>query len=257
MVVNNKNNKGFSMSFQRDPFLICKVSQILSSKIATYSETTPILIDSKTEEPINFVKLYGIITDKLSEINDSNPEFSIYYLKLDDGTGAIWLKSNSPFMIDIQKWDFVQVIGNLILEILDNGLFDVIINPESITQMEDKSWELVHNLDVKLIHSKAVKPKKAKANREESKPSNSPEIARSSTNNSNSKPKSESPKLDTLTDRIEKILRTNDSGDGIEFSEIVKLLENTNDSEVDDILFELAYEGRVYQPKPDYYKIMD
>ena len=52
-------------------------------------------------------------------------------------------------------------------------------------------------------------------------------------------------------------MRENDSGNGVEFSVILKLSGVTDESEVDDILFELAYEGKVYQPRPDFYKIME
>ena len=62
---------------------------------------------------------------------------------------------------------------------------------------------------------------------------------------------------DSLSAKIENILRDSDVGDGVAFSEILKQLQGYDESEIDDVLFELAYEGKVYQPKPDYYKIMD
>lgn len=45
-------------------------------------------------------------------------------------------------------------------------------------------------------------------------------------------------------------------------SDIMKLIDLpdyqiNNESDVDDALFELAYEEKVYQPKPAYYKAMD
>ena len=63
--------------------------------------------------------------------------------------------------------------------------------------------------------------------------------------------------METLTNKIEKILRENDTGSGVEFSMILKLVGSVDESEIDDILFELAYEGKVYQPRPDFYKIME
>ena len=65
-----------------------------------------------------------------------------------------------------------------------------------------------------------------------------------------------------LSGKIEAVLREKDSGQGVEFDEIIKLLHEPDyqvysESDIDDKLFELAYEGKVYQPRPDFYKIMD
>ena len=60
-----------------------------------------------------------------------------------------------------------------------------------------------------------------------------------------------------MTNKIERILREFDTGNGVEFSVIMNKIGSVDESEVDDILFELAYEGKVYQPRPDFYRIMD
>ncbi len=70
----------------------------------------------------------------------------------------------------------------------------------------------------------------------------------------------DSKKDSDLYKEVEKLLHTMDSGNGIEFSalvgDILKTYPQVQESVVDDILFEMAYEGKVYQPRPDYYKIM-
>lgn len=56
-------------------------------------------------------------------------------------------------------------------------------------------------------------------------------------------------------------LRTMDTtGEGVEFENLVKRMETANiadESVIDDILFELSYEGMVYQTRPECYKLMD
>jgi len=245
------------MSYTKDPFLLCKIEKLLNSKVSIVSET-PILVDSETNNPIGFFKIFGVITDKTLESNDSNPDFNMYFLKIDDGTGALWIKSNDQLLTKIQKWDFTQVVGSLVVENTSENSFDLTINPESVTVMEDKSWELVHNLDIKIKGSKVKKKSDSIMIDMSTENKNSQKNHATQGNEFQKLGDVKVPlKLDTLSSKIEEILRNNDSGDGVEFSEVIKLLKGVDESEVDDILFELAYEGKVYQPKPDYYKIMD
>lgn len=70
-------------------------------------------------------------------------------------------------------------------------------------------------------------------------------------------------------DEIILLLQNDSAGDGIDFSSIILQLRNKFsawikvksvkefESMVDDVLFELAYDGRVFQPRPNYYKFMD
>jgi RPA family protein len=218
---------------------------------------SPMIIDTDTNNPISFIKIFGIVTDKTNETNEREPDFSFYYLKIDDGTGSIWLKSNDSSLSKVNKWDFVQVIGPLLIEKTEEN-FDLIVSPDSVTVIEDKKWEIVHNLDIK------VKTKKRKLKGTTStipgyqqSESMKQQVSQQTESQTRSSDETSVKELDTLSSKIENILRSNDSGDGVGFSEIVKLLQGFEESEIDDVLFELAYEGKVYQPKPDYYKIMD
>ncbi len=60
--------------------------------------------------------------------------------------------------------------------------------------------------------------------------------------------------------KLGEILRTLDQGNGVEFNDLVTELSKTQDvdiNKVEDMLFELAYEGKVYQPRPEAYRLMD
>ena len=217
---------------------------------------TPMLIDSTTNDPISFIKLYGTITDKATEQNESNPEFSLTYLKIDDGTGSMWIRGFNEALERISKWDFVLVIGSLLIEKTDGNLYDIIVNPDSISKVNNKKWEIVHNLDI-LVKSSKRKVKSAEKFVKKNPDNMRNQISPQEEPKDDFEVESDSTQQDSLSLKIEHILRENDVGDGVVFSEIVKQLQGFDESEIDDVLFELAYEGKVYQPKPDYYKIMD
>ena len=64
------------------------------------------------------------------------------------------------------------------------------------------------------------------------------------------------PNLGSLIDQVESLLRSlDDDGYGVNISYLLEKLGNVDKSLVDDVLFELEYHRKVYQPRPDYYKI--
>ncbi len=46
-------------------------------------------------------------------------------------------------------------------------------------------------------------------------------------------------------------------GYGVEDKILFAAMSDHSEVEIDDMLSELAWEGLVYQPRPDYYKLMD
>ena len=59
------------------------------------------------------------------------------------------------------------------------------------------------------------------------------------------------------SDNLLACLTDRDLGEGVPLDIILKTFPNQAEEEMYDKLFELAYEGRLYQPRPDYYKAMD
>lgn len=58
--------------------------------------------------------------------------------------------------------------------------------------------------------------------------------------------------------KLQDILRELDTnGVGVEFTDIARAMEPLDEDRVDDMLFELAYDGKVYQPRPEHYRLMD
>lgn len=60
-----------------------------------------------------------------------------------------------------------------------------------------------------------------------------------------------------LSDSLTYYLTKLDEGNGVEFSRLCTALPQFDESKIDDGLFELAYDGKVYQPRPEYYRLLD
>ena len=71
------------------------------------------------------------------------------------------------------------------------------------------------------------------------------------------KAKIEQKKLPIGIKTVFDIIHQLDNGNGARFAKIVKSLPEYTENQVDDFLFELAYEGKLYQPRPDFYKVFD
>ena len=246
------------MSFRRDSYSILRICNILDGSITI--DKGPILY-SKQQNPVKYVKIYGIITDKtLDDSINQESGATDYLLKIDDGTGSLWVKSSSIHNENLQKWDFVRVIGYVTLDTANGKDYEIMIRTDTIFKINDQNWELVHILESNkgsFSQKQQTKPK----NKQQKSPSINEGVkettskSKSASEEVQSEP--EEPELESLTNKIERILREFDTGNGVEFSVIMNKIGSVDESEVDDILFELAYEGKVYQPRPDFYRIMD
>lgn len=52
---------------------------------------------------------------------------------------------------------------------------------------------------------------------------------------------------------------TDPKSSGILFSKLQEKFQHNpiTESNIDDALFELAYDGKIYQPRPNYYKLLE
>lgn len=243
------------MSFRRDSYSILRLGQVLNGSIKI--EQVPMLLTTN-QNPVNFLKCYGLITDKT--LDDSiNPDTgkTDYLLKIDDGTGSLWIKTSSSKAEDLKKWDFIRVIGTINLDTSNGKDYELMVISDAINKVTDYNWELVHILESQKTQStKHINKPSAQKVTNENLTRGSPDNLKSA-NKKETESEDSSSNIETISQKIERILRENDSGNGVEFSVIMGNLGDVDESEVDDLLFELAYEGKVYQPRPDYYRIMD
>lgn len=245
------------MSIRRDSYSIVRIGEIINGSIKI--DRAPILI-STSQHPVKFIKIYGLITDKTidDEINleTGKPD---YLFKIDDGTGSLWIRTASNTSENLKKWDFTRVLGYLNVDTSNGKDYEIMASTEGLYKIEDYNWELVHILECVRNKTKKDNPKispKELVSQNQSANMNKTESDSEISDDSKNLDVQENG-LESISQKIEKILRENDSGNGVEFSVIMGNLGNIDESEVDDILFELAYEGKVYQPRPDYYRIMD
>lgn len=251
------------MSSRRQPVFPCNIKSLYEANVLTAE--VPTLAHPVSQQPLGYIKCYGTVTErKVDVLSNINP-IPMYSLKLDDGTGAVWVKTTSTQAEDIQEWDFVRVIGVVILDTADENQFELSVNPEVIIKVDDKRWELVHVLEAqRALISKQPSPGFAHQSSTHPEFSDSPLPSTSTDGSSQSGSSAASASgegemtLDGLTKKIEQLLRTLDTGNGVETAQLLaELGDDVDETSVDDILFELAYEGKVYQPRPDYYKIME
>lgn len=246
------------MSFRRESYSIVRIGNLLEGSIKI--DRIPILLTNH-QIPVKYIKFYGIITDKtIDDTINSETGRPDYLLKLDDGTGSVWVRSSSSRCDQLNKWDFIRIIGFITIDIADSKDYEIMVSANAVLKTEDHNWELVHILES--TRDKTLSKKDNESIKKTTRPSAINEEHQSSEEGGLStledKESSEDESaLETLAQKIERILRENDAGNGVEFTVIMSNVDSANESEVDDILFELAYEGKVYQPRPDYYRIMD
>ena len=222
-----------------------------------------ILLDPITQTQIQFVKLYGTIIDKTIDAESNNSMDQILSLLIDDGTGSIWIKATNSMMTNIDLWDYIRVIGILELQKENDSEIRLVLYPEAIIPIQNKIWELIHRKETQrglvqtiLINSPPSNDLSSQTSSEREIFSTETKIIENKENKEYKENKNSSNKK--LAEKIENLLRKLDIGDGVEFKQLVNALgNNIEESIVDDILFELAYEGKVYQPRPEYYKLME
>ena len=245
------------MSLRRESYSVLRIGNLLDGSINI--DRVPELITS-FNIPVKFVKLYGFITDKtIDDSINQDTGNSDYLLKIDDGTGSMWIRSSSPHCEDLKKWDFIRTIGYITLDTNNGKDYEIMIIAESVNKETDPNWELVHVIESLKRSNKKQKPSNKTKQRNKSTSNTNTGVMKQDTETSTDESglEGETSEMESLAQKIERILRENDSGNGVEFSFILKAVGDTDESEVDDILFELAYEGKVYQPRPDFYRIMD
>jgi len=244
-----------------------RIISLYNGKI-TQNEDDKILINSQNQQQILFVRFYGVITVKDADSNLEANNGKTFSALLDDGTGSVWMRITADLFEKIDTWEFVRVIGIIKIEKYEENSNSITLYPEAVIPVKEKIWELIHILDC----DRSLTLEIPRDHNKDNQIITSPKF-----DGSNFKPSTESLRQnsiklkeetqsknsnahinESLTEKIEKILKEMDLGEGVEFNQLLKALGNNYDeSVIDDILFELAYEGKVYQPRPEYYKLMD
>ena len=189
------------MSFRRDSYSIVRLNTLLSGSIKVDSSA---LLYIDQNYPVKYIKTYGIVMDKTLDEGNMGTNEVTYLVKIDDGTGAVWIKTSNIHAEEIKKWDFVRIIGHLDLNTSNGKDYEISINVESIRKVDDKNWELVHILESQRNKEKTkIKPSNAKKVKDETIDSDQGD-EESIDDISNTTVDYENPEIETLANRIKR-----------------------------------------------------
>lgn len=168
---------------------------------------------------INRINLIATVVAKPLE-EDINYQSII----LDDGTGRISIRNfeQNNIFDSIEIGDVILLIGRP--REYNNEIY---ILPETIKKIQDKTWIKVRELELK--NDKPEKPIGEKTPKEEAIEDDEEPIA----------------------DKVIRIIKEKDKGEGIDFEEILKLINN------EEVIKELLKKGELFEIRPGRLKVLE
>ncbi|MFW9905677.1 MAG: hypothetical protein ACFFFH_15195 [Candidatus Thorarchaeota archaeon] len=168
----------------------------------------------------------GIITDKYSGENN------YIGLKIEDGSGAIIIKTWDNRLKQFQKWDRIEVLGQIQISERD-GNIDVFISPDIVHPITDDNWFLVHRLKIvqQLRYNALIEVESAKVG--------GLELGIAS--------------IEDLKIKLRKVVKTLDKGNGVSYEQLVKKFHNVAEVQIDEAITELLESGEFFEPKAGVY----
>ncbi|MFX1504541.1 MAG: hypothetical protein ACFFDC_00355 [Promethearchaeota archaeon] len=168
----------------------------------------------------------GIVTDKYSGENN------YIGLKIEDGSGAIIVKTWDGRLEQLQKWDKIEVLGQIQISERD-GNIDVFISPDIIHPITDDNWFLVHRLKIvqQLQHDVSIEVESAKVG--------GLELGIAS--------------IEDLKIKLRTAVRKLDKGNGVSYDQLVSKFPNVAEVQIDEAITELLESGEFFEPKAGVY----
>ncbi|MFX0151925.1 MAG: OB-fold nucleic acid binding domain-containing protein [Candidatus Hodarchaeota archaeon] len=173
------------------------------------------------------VWIMGFITDKFIE------EGNFTNLKVEDGSGAIIVKSNEETLDKFQQWDKIEVLGQIQIS-EGNEEIDVFLSPDIIQIISEDNWFLYHRLMIvkQLHHSALAGVKSATIGGVELEGVAS---------------------IEDLKKRLKEIVKTLDTGNGVTLEQFCQELPNIDEAQIFDAITELLESGEFFEPKVGIY----
>lgn len=204
-------------------------------------EWTPNYVLVRDDLKVSRVNLIASVVSK-----NINEDSSYGFLTVDDGTSSINLKAWRDDINILSKreiGDLINIIGRV--REYSEGLYVI---PEVVKKLEDPNWAKVRKLELEKLYGKPPKIK----NKDISEKKIMIEVQ-------DSTPlgiivKEESANEPSQTNR-QKVLKFIGKKDEISYDDLFDGLE-IDEKEVESIIKELLREGEIYQPKPNYLKVI-
>ncbi|GAG78779.1 unnamed protein product, partial [marine sediment metagenome] len=125
---------------RRSPYKRYRIETINRSEVTKDSEERWRLV-SQEGNTIFRIWILGIVTEKYDGENQ------YIGLKVEDGSGVVRVKSWDGKLESINKWDKVEILGQIQISEQDESI-DVFITPDIVELIADDNWNLYHRLKI-------------------------------------------------------------------------------------------------------------
>ncbi|MHA2218490.1 MAG: hypothetical protein ACXAC6_09495 [Candidatus Hodarchaeales archaeon] len=210
---------------RRSPYKRYRIEAINRSEVTKDSEERWRLV-SQEGNTIFRIWILGIVTEKYDGENQ------YIGLKVEDGSGVVRVKSWDGKLESINKWDKVEILGQIQISEQDESI-DVFITPDIVELIADDNWNLYHRL--KIVQNKNLKTdiqvRSAKVE--------GIDLGVAS--------------LEDLKTKIQILVKQLDEGSGVTFEIITKKLPKIDESQIYEAITELLDSGEFFEPQSDTY----
>ena len=210
---------------RRSPYKRYRIETINRSEVTKDSEERWRLI-SQEGKTIFRIWILGIVTEKYDGENQ------YIGLKVEDGSGVVRVKSWDGKLESINKWDKVEILGQIQISEQDESI-DVFITPDIVELIADDNWNLYHRL--KIVQNQNlntdIQVRSAKVE--------GIDLGVAS--------------LEDLKTKIQILVKQLDEGSGVTFEIITKKLPKIDESQIYEAITELLDSGEFFEPQSDTY----
>lgn len=174
---------------------------------------------------VSRVRLLGIVT---SRIDGTAGNF--VQLTLEDGSGAIILKSWDDTLKSCEEGTMIEVVGILRLSKAEGTESRWFVQPEAVSLVQEADRETIFRLEL-------LKPMNDFEPLEPELPLSDPA---------------------KLKDHLETLIQTLDSdGNGVTYEELRSKFPQISENDFENAIFELLMEGKVSEPRPELYRYVE
>ncbi|MFX0093709.1 MAG: hypothetical protein ACFFBD_18300 [Candidatus Hodarchaeota archaeon] len=218
------------------------------------------------ERIISKVRIIGTVRSKISG------ERNYTGVKIHDGSGEISCKTWDGSFDVINEWDLVEIIGRVRVSPPreGQGTPEIYINPDLVIPTTEE-WDIVHRLELLrnmpasvTLDTLTAPPREGAPAFEYSVSDSVNEVTPTAPPTQKKAPKAP-PEVKKrviastegdLSERLEQLIRELDEGEGVSYETIADKVEG-KEGEIDDALFKLLMDSKIYEPRPGRYRLID
>lgn len=174
---------------------------------------------------ISRVRLLGIVTARIEGTTGN-----FVQLRLEDGSGAVLLKSWDSLLESYEEGDMIEVVGILRLSKTDDPDSRWFIQPEAVSSVQEADRETIFRLEalkstetLELTETEVIISDPTK-----------------------------------LKDHLENLIQTLDKdGNGVTYEDLRSKFPQISENDFENAIFELLMEGKISEPRPEWYRYVE